>query len=481
MHKKIIFLIFLITVIFASAFIIFNKYSKPAEAGSSENVNGWAWSENIGWISFNSTNCDVDKDGIYEGSNEGGGITPAPANCPTSGNVNSYGVNIDSLGVFSGYAWAGGGVNADGSLAPTIGWIKFDPGSDFNTNKYPEDPQYSAKVDLTNCLGNECPVSGWARACAGLNDDGDGVANNCQGPTRTDGWDGWIKLRGTAIDGSTYGVWMDKSVSPAEFRNWAWGSDVVGWISFNCKDGGYDEVTKKIYDICSTSNYKVMTNLAVVSIPTVSNLNNLFNPCPQSRIPTFSWDTDASKPYDYEIKIGSKSDCSEDLVSETVPNTNSTSWGPTCSYCCDISPYNNIAFGENTYYGCVRARNIGGEWSNWAVSSFGTYQHCYPYPDFLCNGVECSTLKPAEEEVVTLSDSSTYHNGQDLCQWSLPPGSIIVEEDPLLPCQLGVTFSSGANQPITLTVTDSTGYSCPGTNYINVLLPLPEWKEIAPF
>jgi hypothetical protein len=52
------------------------------------NLSGWAWSDAIGWISFNST---------------------------TGGGSVAYGVNIDSTGDFSGWAWN-----------DVVGWISFN-------------------------------------------------------------------------------------------------------------------------------------------------------------------------------------------------------------------------------------------------------------------------------------------------------------------------------------------------------------------
>ncbi|HDY72588.1 MAG TPA: PKD domain-containing protein, partial [bacterium] len=84
-------------------------------AGVNDNVSGWAWSENIGWISFNNTS--------------GGGAI-------------DYGVDIDtSTGVFSGYAWS-----------ENIGWISF------NEADCPASP---CRAEL-NFSTNE--VSGWAKA-----------------------------------------------------------------------------------------------------------------------------------------------------------------------------------------------------------------------------------------------------------------------------------------------------------------------------
>ena len=155
----------------------------PPSPCEDHNVQGWAWSENIGWISFSCRNRN----------NVGEGV--------------DYGVDINlSTGEFSGYAWAGGGENADGSLAATIGWISFD----------------GAQLDRETG-----EVSGWARAYRAIEPEGQTLG----------GWDGWIKLSGTWVDGVSF------NTSTNEFEGWAWGSDVVGWISFNCQDGGYDEVT----------------------------------------------------------------------------------------------------------------------------------------------------------------------------------------------------------------------------------------------
>jgi len=40
---------FLLITLIVFSFLIFGK----AEAGTADNVSGWAWAENIGWITFN--------------------------------------------------------------------------------------------------------------------------------------------------------------------------------------------------------------------------------------------------------------------------------------------------------------------------------------------------------------------------------------------------------------------------------------------
>jgi len=192
-------------------------------ASSTDNMSGWAWSSNIGWISFNCTNI--------------------PSSCPTP--TTGYGVNEDTSGNITGYAWS-----------PNIGWISFNrvmtgnpPSNDINPG--------TGAIAMVSTTG---VVTGWAKA---LSADGNG-------------WDGWISLSGTATNGSPYGVTLtDKgSTLPSQYTcttDCAWGSDVVGWVDFsgviigpgtgNCSDGiqNGDETGIDIGGRCN--------NLPTVSIP----------------------------------------------------------------------------------------------------------------------------------------------------------------------------------------------------------------------
>lgn len=160
----------------------FNNDLKKVFASSADhNVSGWAWSENFGWISFNSSNCDADGNGQSDG---------APAGCPPSGTlIPNYGVKIDEIsGDFSGFAWS-----------PNIGWIDFAPVGP------PSAPNYSAKLDF-----NDKSVTGWAKILS-LGDDG------------------WLKMETVSIS------------EAGDFSGWAWngdGSVGLGWLSFNGSDAG---------------------------------------------------------------------------------------------------------------------------------------------------------------------------------------------------------------------------------------------------
>lgn len=164
MKKGLFFVIFLIS----TGFFV----GEEVYAGTEHNVSGWAWSENIGWISFNNTS--------------GGGSV-------------NYGINVDfNTGNFSGFAWS-----------ENIGWIDFAP-----AGPYPASPNYSACLDLSGS-GQPCDdlpgtntVGGWARALS-----------------YGSGWDGWIKLRG-----SNYGV--NYASQSGALSGWAWSDAVIGWINF---------------------------------------------------------------------------------------------------------------------------------------------------------------------------------------------------------------------------------------------------------
>jgi len=150
---------------------------KETQAGTEHNLSGWAWSENVGWISFNCLNQN---------------------SCVK---VN-YGVNLDpQTKVFSGYAWS-----------ENVGWITF------NESELSGCPQAPCRA----WLGQDNKVYGWARALAGKS-------------TQSGGWDGWIKLNGT-----NYGITFNPSTGEFEGWAAGWDDTkeeaVIGWISFNCKN-----------------------------------------------------------------------------------------------------------------------------------------------------------------------------------------------------------------------------------------------------
>ena len=113
-----------------------------------------------------------------------------------------------------------GGNLQDWAWSDNIGWIKLSLGGPYPLG-------ISGLANLRDDNGDGIgEVTGGIRACAGAeNIDCSGNANPKSG-----GWDGWIKMDGVSVDLET-----------GKFSGFAWGSDVVGWISFNRKDCDINE------------------------------------------------------------------------------------------------------------------------------------------------------------------------------------------------------------------------------------------------
>ena len=410
--KKIFIIIFIVL-----CFFIF----KNAKAATID-LTGWAWSENIGWISFNCYN-DYNGDGVLED------------HCSSS----NYGVRIDpSTKVFLGYAWS-----------ENIGWITFN---ESELSGCPVSP-CRAWLDSSN------NVHGWAKA----------LANG-------GGWEGWIRLRDT-----NYGVWLDTSTSPQEFRDWAWSDMVIGWISFNCKDR----------NVCATSNYKVYLTAPLNQRPTVSNPTTTQDCCAWGFSPqvasglaiTLHWtysDPDGDPRSAFEIWLDDSSNFQDPKFNKVFNISSSES---SQSYVLNLSDdqegdwLNRLAWGT-TYYWKVKVKDSAGNWSDWSpVESFNTPSHAYPYVNF-----KWDPQIPTVNQVVQFTDLSKCYNPSDNvvpCSswlWTFqngnPPSS--TQQNPT------TTFTSVSSNLVTLKVTDSSNYSCEIQKTVTSTYPLPFWKEILP-
>jgi len=387
-----------------SIFFFFNNSKvERVEAGTGDNVFGYAWSENIGWISFNSTS--------------GGGSI-------------SYGVNIGSDGIFSGYAWS-----------ENIGWISF------NQSQLSGCPSGTcrAEVNLSNY-----EVSGWAKASA-----------------YGDGWDGWIRLRG-----SNYGVKINDATQ--EFEGWAWGDVVVGWISFNCKN-------PETGNVCSTSNYKVKTSFVFNNPPTAADLTvSVLDYCIYSLPTSFLWDfsdPDAGDTQEYyQVQIDNNFSFSSPEVDSGKVYSSSEAYAPVFSFL-----YNT------TYYWRLKVWDDKGADSSWISGPlFTTPLHAYSYPDFTP-----SPQSPSVDEVVEFVDNSECYNASGNEYFCQNGGSVSYQWDFDYDTGDGFTLDStykgsatttySVSQPYTvrLRITDDLG-TCSADRLINVTLPLPEWEEVSP-
>jgi hypothetical protein len=153
-------------------------------------------------------------------------------NCSNSGvcGTNPFGLSINASGGISGYVWS-----------DSVGWISAN------------------SSDLTGCPSGPCTatlaggaLSGWLKALSADNK----------------GWDGWISL-----SGSGYGP----TVTNGLFSGYAWGSDVVGWVSFanaytpcsvpttyTCTGTGNQTITQ---NVTATNCQVTNTNLATCVSP----------------------------------------------------------------------------------------------------------------------------------------------------------------------------------------------------------------------
>jgi hypothetical protein len=198
MKKSTIVFSLLTFIAFAGSLLL---WSTPAQATTHE-VDGYAWSSNIGWISFN---CKT------------GGANQANV-CIANGGASDYKVLLDdTTGKLSGYAWS-----------TNIGWISFNEAHIVGC------PAGGANCTTPSINLTDGAITGWARACAGT------VNGDCTGASRTDGWDGWIELSGTnhtSPDLTGAGGVSYKKLT-GEIVGYAWGSNVVGWIQFRTTTTG---------------------------------------------------------------------------------------------------------------------------------------------------------------------------------------------------------------------------------------------------
>ncbi len=185
-----------------------------AQAPTQSMLSGWAWSSNIGWISFNSTD-----------NNAGGSL---------------YNVFIDnSTGNFGGYAWS-----------PNIGWVNFGANSCGN----------QGNVNMTT--GGT--VTGWAQAVAG----GSGGWDGCIKLSGTSPDYGLSLNAGTGVF-SGYG-WGSTNVGWVQFNPSTAGSGVVLCTGNNCTNNNGPSFSFQVNDSIlgwgSAASIPVTSGTAVVAI-----------------------------------------------------------------------------------------------------------------------------------------------------------------------------------------------------------------------
>ena len=218
--------------------------------------------------------------------------------------------------------------------------------------------------------------------------------------------------------------------------------------------------TRTLYTNCRSANQPPSsTNLKVVQP----------DYCVCGPVGTFSWTFTDPDPGDtqsaYQVQVDKNSNFSspEDDSGKVTSSSN--------SYATILGKlkYNK------TYYWRVKVWDSKGAESVWISGpSFTTPKHAYPSID-----VKWAPLNPSINEEVLFTDQSTVHGGASKKNWSWT----FQDGNPTSSNQQNPTvkFSSVGPKQITLTVTDSDDFTCPGSKTLNAEFPLPIWKEIAPF
>jgi len=409
-----------------------------------KNNNGeminYAWSDNLGWISFNCSNnseCGVSNYKVQYTLPE---IPGEPIEIIEDTNFNGYawspyygwisfyyGTSIDATGLLTGYAWA-----------DSVGWISFNP------------------ADLTGCPSGSCNARldsstdrlvGWARYISDAN--------------------GWIQLGPIVIGGTDYGVKNNNG----EMINYAW-SDNLGWISFNCSNNSE----------CGVSNYKVQYSSPVI----LSNPQTSINYCSHGSFPLvndglsviLSWSYFSESPqYSYTIEISPNSNFDSNVFSITV-------YSASTSYVVNLegSSWNDEKLDWSTlYYWRVKAENNEGRQSNWISSTIDLRSRTHGSPLVIYSHEPNRILAGRSVNFEAQKDgvvSQTYNASSPIYSWTFTEATPETSSD-FNPVVVFNTY--GSTPTIKLRVTDSAGYYCEKTEMLDVGGFNPIWKDVSPF
>ena len=234
-----------------------------SQAGIGNNMFGNAWSDNIGWISFNNcTKPDVTTCTGYD-----------------------YGANYVGA-IWGGYAWS-----------DNIGWISFNP-SDWGA--CPPQGSCSSYATYNNSATNTWV---WGRALNGV--------GNLDTETGGDYYDGWIAIYGndgngnnfgptvsspyTASSGSLSGFYVrdikytSVSGSRTAGSGYAWGGAIIGWIDLAIDKFGN-----------TTELYAFVPKLMLTASPQTVSSGNTST--------TLSWSSPDGTTYSSCVGLGGGSD-----------------------------------------------------------------------------------------------------------------------------------------------------------------------------
>ena len=400
--------------------------------------------------------------------------TEAPVTAPTV-TTQSAGSVGDSSAVLNGLANPNNGA--------TTGWFRYDaapPGSCNDT--------FGTRLPLSGgtSLGSGSTAVSFFQTVGGLNSSATyyfcAIAENSAGKSY-----GSILSFATTAPGavSSYGVTREG----CELKNWGWGSEVTGWVSFNSTNNYGGKTPGSNYgatlaNFCQNAAPNAPGNLAVTD---TSSANWSFN-CVSPLQPAFSWTFSDPNTDDYQSAFQLQVDDNSDFSSPEYDSGSATTTSFTTSVPAGRLSYNT------TYNWRVKT------WDNrktplvspWATGTpFATTAHSWPSPDFtfLPNSpsVGQDTLFRRDQD----SDGDTFGtrcfdsgNNAVSCgnyYWTMEDTSPTMSETASSSIPVIVSFNSPGRKEINLKATDAEGFYCLKSRSTGtVTLPLPQYKEVLP-
>jgi len=450
--KKVI-TVFLAVVIVSAVSIVglwrYNKGVDVVRASADDNVHGFAWTENYGWISFNSKDCDVNNNGYVDsGDCAGADNNTTP--------IKDYGVKIDKdTGDMTGYAWN-----------PLLGYI---------------------------CIGSTCqtatnPPADWAPSTSVTVPMVTQVAKYDRASGKITGWanilsfkdDGWIKFdpspsSGVSINPGSGGL--------SELSGWAWnGYDEdsdgqadkgIGWISFSsigCDangDGDIDNVDCVSMDGDGKTSIYVVT-ADVNRAPTVGDLGfDDSDRCDASysvKTPRLTWlfsDPDGDAQNSFKITVNGNV--------HAVAGFNQFFDVPS-------SDTSALAYG-GTINWSITVYDQSGASSTQVAGSYDIPASEYPKVSFTWYAPDLSA------ETVSMFNGVTLINGDECddvdCDWSwVTSDSDDIITSPNASSTMITFAEKGTSDVVTFTATSTAdNLSCSTSTTMTVSEKLPDWEE----
>jgi hypothetical protein len=389
------------------------------------NFTGYAWSSNIGWISFSCEN----EFNLGEGNN--------------------FGIDINNINkTLSGYAWSS-----------NIGWISFNSESVVGC---PGGGDCNPRIEELDASTNK--IVGWARACSVFSSgcSGDLKSNDERGD-----FTGWIELHDVRIN-------TDGSIS-----GWAWGGGGSGVTEEERKENatiGWIDVSglsvKYILSYSPNIEFKIDNN--------ISYCNDIYEDGPYLRVVWEYLNPDESyQQKSYQIIVY---DSGDNIVWQTTDlsgNPSKVDDSFTRSVVIHEDMFGNPYLNYNESYRAEIRTWTENTVSDWIQNIGGYYDmpiHHYPMIDYSWIPV---IIDPDEE--IAFTETARYGGSSSFSSrlWSFGPdvlpSSTTSNENPT------VIFEKSGRRNVSLRITDSSGYQCVSLKNMGVRYPMPTWKEVSPF